>query len=64
MIIEWLEEKYDEFEFELGNKWRWLICHMSKEPPYKIKYRLIWTPSYKTTIPEKFIDIAQQELLH
>ena len=58
------EETYTEIEWELGRKGRRLLCHIAKEAPYKIRYRLVWEPKYETVMPEKFITKALSKLQH
>ena len=53
-----------EIEFILSLRgWR-LLCHIGKEYPYTIRFRLIGSKDYKRVKPSKFIEIAKQTLLH
>lgn len=66
--LEWTDELDVEFsseiEFLLGYKGRWLLCHMGKEFPYYIRYRLIGRRQYEKVKPEKFITVALEDLAH
>lgn len=43
--LEWKDELDDSFsnevEFLLGSKGWWLLCHLEKDYPFSIRYRLI-----------------------
>lgn len=54
----------NEVEFLLGSKGRWLLCHIGKEYPYYIRFRLIGERTYEKVKPEKFVSIAKDKLLH
>lgn len=54
----------DEVEFLLGLKGRWLLCHMKKDYPFTIRFRLIWESSYKRVKPKDFIEAVSKILLH
>lgn len=66
--LEWTDELNADFstevEFLLGLKGRWLLCHMKKEYPYTIRFRLIGEKDYEKSKPEKFIELAKTKLLH
>ena len=53
-----------EVEFLLGLKGRWLLCHMRKDYPYTIRFRLIWEKDYEKVSPKAFVKLAKQKLLH
>ncbi len=53
-----------EVEFILGLKGRRLLCHIGKEYPYTIRFRLIGSRDYKRVKPNKFIEAAKEALLH
>ena len=59
------EETIDDIEFELGYRgWR-LLCHMKREYPYMIKYRLISSSPKSVSIkPKDFIQRAIKVLNH
>lgn len=53
-----------EVEFILSLRgWR-LLCHIAKEYPYAVRFRLIGNKDYKRVKPNKFIEAAKQALLH
>ena len=58
-------ETIDDIEFELGYRgWR-LLCHMKREYPYMIKYRLISSSPKSVSIkPKDFIQRAIKVLNH
>lgn len=66
--LEWTDEVNADFsseiEFLLGLKGRWLLCHMGKDYPYTIRFRLIWEKDYTRVRPRDFIEKAKQLLLH
>lgn len=66
--LEWAEEVNADFssevEFLLGLKGRWLLCHIGKDYPYTIRFRLIWEKDYTRVRPKDFIEKAKQSLLH
>lgn len=66
--MEWTDElSWDfstEVEFLLGLKGRWLLCHMRKDYPYTIRFRLIGEKDYEKAKPEGFIALAKEKLLH
>lgn len=66
--FKWKDELSEDFlsevEFLLGLKGRWLLCHMGKEYPYTIRFRLIWERDYTKCKPREFMDLAKQKLLH
>ena len=66
--MEWTDElDWDfstEVEFLLGLKGRWLLCHMRKEYPYIIRFRLVGEKDYEKAKPEGFIALAKEKLLH
>lgn len=66
--LKWSDElEWDflpEIEFFLSLKGRWLLCHMGKEYPYTIRFRLMWERDYQKSKPEEFITLAKQKLLH
>lgn len=54
----------DEVEFILSLRgWR-LLCHIKKEYPYMVRFRLIGNKDYKRVKPNKFIEAAKEALLH
>lgn len=53
-----------EVEFLLGLKGRWLLCHMRKDYPYTIRFRLVGEKDYERSKPEEFITLAKEKLLH
>lgn len=59
------EETIDDIEFELGYRgWR-LLCHIKREYPYTIKYRLISSSPKSVSIkPKDFIQRAIKVLNH
>lgn len=54
----------NEVEFLLSYKGRWLLCHMGKDYPFYIRYRIIGDRIYSRVKPEKFISIAKEILYH
>ena len=53
-----------EIEFILSLRgWR-LLCHIKKEYPYMVRFRLIGDKDYKRVKPNKFIEAAKEALLH
>lgn len=68
MWLKWADELEGDFstevEFLLGLKGRWLLCHMRKEYPYTIRFRLIWEKDYEKVNPWNFITLAKEKLLH
>lgn len=54
----------DEVEFMLESKGRWLLCHIKKDYPYTIRFRLIGDRSYERVKPQNFIEAAKKSLLH
>lgn len=66
--MEWEDEVDGDFstevEFLLGLKGRWLLCHIRKDYPYTIRFRLIWEKDYEKSKPKDFITLAKQKLLH
>ena len=54
----------NEIEFLLESKGRWLLCHMRKDYPYTIRFRLIGESSYKKVKPKDFVLAASKILLH
>ena len=66
--LKWTEEIDDQFtseiEFLLGLKGRWLLCHMGKNIPYTLRFRLIWEKDYTRCQPWNFVKLAKQKLLH
>lgn len=64
----WEEEVNEDFlkeiQFLLWFKWWRLFCHLDKEYPYIIKFRLIGERDYIKVKPKDFIELAQQKLLH
>lgn len=66
--LEWTDELDGDFstevEFLLGLKGRWLLCHIKKEYPYTIRFRLIGEKDYEKIKPESFIACAKTKLLH
>ena len=66
--MEWTDELDGDFstevEFLLGLKGRWLLCHMRKDYPYTIRFRLIGEKDYEKSKPEGFIKLAKTKLLH
>ena len=54
----------NEIEFLLESKGRWLLCHMRKDYPYTIRFRLIGESNYKRVKPKDFIEAAKEILLH
>lgn len=66
--LEWEDELDADFsaevEFLLSLKgWR-LLCHIAKEYPYTIRFRLIGDKDYKKVRPNRFIEAAKEALLH
>lgn len=66
--LEWTDEVNADFstevEFLLGLKGRWLLCHMRKDYPYTIRFRLVGEKDYERSKPEGFIALAKEKLLH
>lgn len=66
--LEWTDEVNADFssevEFLLGLKGRWLLCHMGKNYPYTIRFRLIGERNYEKVKPQDFIELAKTKLLH
>ena len=64
----WKDELSEDFlpevEFLLGLKGRWLLCHMGKDYPYIIRFRLIGERDYTKSKPREFIELAKTKLLH
>lgn len=54
----------NEIEFLLWSRGWWLLCHMGKDFPFYIKYRLIGDKTYEKIKPEKFIAVAKKVLYH
>lgn len=54
----------DEVEFMLESKGRWLLCHIKKDYPYIIRFRLIGDRNYERVKPQNFIEAAKKSLLH
>ena len=54
----------DEVEFMLESKGRWLLCHIKKDYPYTIRFRLIGDRNYERVKPQNFIEAAKKSLLH
>lgn len=53
-----------EVEFILSLRGRRLLCHIGKEYPYTIRFRLIGNKDYQRVKPNKFIEAAKEALLH
>ena len=53
-----------EIEFILCLRGRRLLCHIGKEYPYTIRFRLIGSKDYQKVKPNKFIEAAKEALLH
>lgn len=66
--LEWEDELdidySEEVEFILWLRWWRLLCHIEKEYPYTIRFRLIGSKDYKRVKPYKFIEAAKEALLH
>lgn len=66
--MEWTDElDWDfsaEVEFLLWMRGRWLLCHIKKDYPYTIRFRLVWERDYEKVKPAKFIELAKTKLLH
>ena len=66
--LEWTDEVNADFstevEFLLGLKGRWLLCHMRKDYPYTIRFRLVGEKDYERSKPENFVELAKEKLLH
>lgn len=59
------EEDYPTtIDFLLNYRWWYLQCHMDKEYPYTIRYRLVWAFGYNKVKPKDFVEKAIAELLH
>ena len=54
----------DEVEFMLESKGRWLLCHIKKDYPYTIRFRLIGDKNYEKVKPQNLIEVAKKSLLH
>lgn len=54
----------DEVEFMLESKGRWLLCHIKKDYPYTIRFRLIGDKNYERVKPQNLIEVAKKSLLH
>lgn len=54
----------NEVEFMLGSKGRWLLCHIRKDFPYRVRFRLIGDRNYERVKPKDFIEAANKVLLH
>ena len=66
--LEWEDELDADFssevEFILCLRGRRLLCHIKKEYPYTIRFRLIGSKDYQRVKPNKFIETAKEILLH
>lgn len=66
--LEWKDELDADFsnevEFLLGSRGWWLLCHLEKEYPFSIKYRLVWYRNYEKVKPNRFMDVAIEMLYH
>lgn len=66
--FEWKDELNEEFlseiEFLLWDRWWWLLCHINKEYPHIVRFRLIGERDYIKCKPREFVELAKQKLLH
>lgn len=66
--LEWKDELNLDFsndvEFLLGSRGWWLLCHLEKEYPFQIRFRLVWYRNYEKVKPNRFIPIALERLYH